>query len=645
MSDATILIVDDDDVLGQILTRVLTQQGYQVERATDATQALQLAREHPPKLALLDLCLPDQDGVELARQLQQQVGNLPLILMTAYPLSLREHPGRLERFAKVLTKPLNLQELRQAVDGALNGDAKPAAPKEPPAPASAPVPPEGGADAPEAPSEEVREVLLESRQPAPVSGGRRWLRWGAAALAAAALAAVGILLGAHYLNRQPPASAEASESKVDATLVTDRPDTLLVPPDVMRSVGIQTAVAHQATDRQPLELRGSLDLDANHLQRIHSRFPGEVVELGQVTEGTGEFATVPRTVRFGDRVKRGQLLAVVWSKDLGEKKSELVDALSQLRTDKEQLERLEPLLREGAVRDVDVRNQRRAVEAGLNAVARAERTLRVWRVPEEEIAALQKEAERIRERHGKRDPDKERNWARVEVVAPFDGQLVEKNATVGSIVDTTTDLFTLARLDVLTVWVHAYEEELPALLALPKDERRWMIRITSDPTAPPIPGTIDKVSPVIDPNQHTALLTGTLENPGDRLRAGQFLTATVELPPPPEVVAVPINALVEDGETSVVFIQPKEQPSRDGTAFTMRRVLVVQRRQDVALVRWIKPDWVLLSALASPQTPVNLAAATLCELPATEPGVRVVTAGALMMKATLEDLQAKQSGQ
>jgi hypothetical protein len=71
----------------------------------------------------------------------------------------------------------------------------------------------------------------------------------------------------------------------------------------------------------------------------------------------------------------------------------------------------------------------------------------------------------------------------------------------------------------------------------------------------------------------------------------------------------------------------------------------VQRRQDVALVRWIKPDWVLLSAVATPQTPVNLVAGTLCELPAAEPGVRVVTSGALEMKATLEDLQAKQSGQ
>ncbi|HMC89033.1 MAG TPA: response regulator [Gemmataceae bacterium] len=122
----TILVVDDDEVLGQILSRVLAQQGFTVRRAITAAQALQVATQWPPRLALLDLCLPDGDGVELARQLQAANGDLVLLLMTAYPLRLRDDSAGAALFERVLTKPLNLQELRQAVAAALGGTCVPA---------------------------------------------------------------------------------------------------------------------------------------------------------------------------------------------------------------------------------------------------------------------------------------------------------------------------------------------------------------------------------------------------------------------------------------------------------------------------------------------------------------------------------------
>jgi DNA-binding response OmpR family regulator len=114
-----ILIVDDDEVLGQILGRVLTRDGYEVVRATTASQALQLAREHQPQLALLDLCLPDCDGQQLAQSLQAEWSDMLLVLMTAYPLRLLDQPGSAERFAQVLTKPLDLRELRRTIAAAL----------------------------------------------------------------------------------------------------------------------------------------------------------------------------------------------------------------------------------------------------------------------------------------------------------------------------------------------------------------------------------------------------------------------------------------------------------------------------------------------------------------------------------------------
>jgi CheY-like chemotaxis protein len=112
----TILVVDDDEVVGRVLSRVLHQQGHTVWRAESGEQALALARDHLPRLVLVDLCLPDIDGIELAHKLREEHPSLILILMTAYPLRLRDQPDLAEDFSRVLTKPLDLSELRQAVE-------------------------------------------------------------------------------------------------------------------------------------------------------------------------------------------------------------------------------------------------------------------------------------------------------------------------------------------------------------------------------------------------------------------------------------------------------------------------------------------------------------------------------------------------
>src|SRR5262249_31426084 len=119
MSASTILLVDDDEVLRQVLRRVLARDGYQVVEAGSVAQALERAREQRPSLGLVDLRLPDGDGVELAEQLQKEVGRFPLLLMTAYPLRLRDQPELAHAFKHVLTKPLNLDKLRQAIEPSL----------------------------------------------------------------------------------------------------------------------------------------------------------------------------------------------------------------------------------------------------------------------------------------------------------------------------------------------------------------------------------------------------------------------------------------------------------------------------------------------------------------------------------------------
>ncbi len=115
-----ILVVDDDEVLGLVLRRVLRQQGYTVFHAATVAQAIELNQRHRPQLGLLDLCLPDGDGMQLADALRAEHPGLPLVLMTAYPVRLRDNLEGAERFVRVLTKPLNVSELRQTIEASLS---------------------------------------------------------------------------------------------------------------------------------------------------------------------------------------------------------------------------------------------------------------------------------------------------------------------------------------------------------------------------------------------------------------------------------------------------------------------------------------------------------------------------------------------
>ncbi|HEX4130302.1 MAG TPA: efflux RND transporter periplasmic adaptor subunit [Pirellulales bacterium] len=388
----------------------------------------------------------------------------------------------------------------------------------------------------------------------------------------------------------PEPQPQAQEARPRVQLVSGQANTLEVPHDIAGIMQLQTSQVETAPPPSPLKLEGSLFLDPNRLTHVHTRFPGEVVDLGVVGVLDGADQADRRTeqaLRFGDQVKKGQLLAVIWSKDLGEKKSELIDALSRLKLDQETLKRLETLFRDGALPERSLREQERIVEQDVIAASRAEYTLRSWRLSDADLQAIRTEAERIHARQGVWDAKSEENWARVEVRAAIDGTIVEKNIAVGDVVDTQLDLFKIANLERLGVLAHAYEEDLRLLEDLAPTARHWSIHLKSDPQARPLEGSFDQIGRIIDPYQHTALVMGWVDNKGGRLRVGQFVTAVVDLPAFPNEVAVPTSAMVDQEGETYVFVQENPEQSR----FTARHVIPVRRRDEyVYLVSKPKPQ-------------------------------------------------------
>jgi two-component system, OmpR family, phosphate regulon response regulator PhoB len=112
-SGRTVLVVDDEPTIAEVVARYLERAGYETATAGDGFEALRLAAERRPDLIVLDLMLPGTSGLEVLRELRRraETGAIPVILLTAR----REEGDRLEGLRlgadDYLSKPFSPQEL------------------------------------------------------------------------------------------------------------------------------------------------------------------------------------------------------------------------------------------------------------------------------------------------------------------------------------------------------------------------------------------------------------------------------------------------------------------------------------------------------------------------------------------------------
>lgn len=115
-----ICIVDDEPSILNTLSPILEDEGYQVSLAKNGLEALKLVRTDPPDLMLLDIWMPELDGLETLKQARQQFPTLPVIMMSGH--------GSVETAVKAtklgaydyLEKPLDLEKVTILVKNALH---------------------------------------------------------------------------------------------------------------------------------------------------------------------------------------------------------------------------------------------------------------------------------------------------------------------------------------------------------------------------------------------------------------------------------------------------------------------------------------------------------------------------------------------
>ncbi len=114
-----ILVVDDEVEVLKILEKVLTENGYNVLKAQNGTEALRIARKNNIKLALLDIKLPKMNGIELLGRFKKINPDLIVIMITAFgTLKTAIEAMKLGAY-DYITKPFDLNFIVSIVEQAL----------------------------------------------------------------------------------------------------------------------------------------------------------------------------------------------------------------------------------------------------------------------------------------------------------------------------------------------------------------------------------------------------------------------------------------------------------------------------------------------------------------------------------------------
>lgn len=121
LSKQTILVVDDEQDLLDLIEYNLKIEGFQVIKAEDGLEGIRLAKEHKPDLILLDIMMPVMDGLEVCRQLRsaQESRTVPIIFLTARGDEKTEVQGLNMGADDYITKPISTRKLMSRIKAVL----------------------------------------------------------------------------------------------------------------------------------------------------------------------------------------------------------------------------------------------------------------------------------------------------------------------------------------------------------------------------------------------------------------------------------------------------------------------------------------------------------------------------------------------
>jgi len=317
--------------------------------------------------------------------------------------------------------------------------------------------------------------------------------------------------------------------------------------EALDKAGVDIAVAVNRPVTEAIVATGEIIYDQTRTAHLASRVSGVVASA---------------QVQVGSRVQRGDVLAVIDAAEIGRAKGELLQAITQVRLQKTNLERLRPLITDGSIperqyREAEAQSHEAEIRllsaqqqlanfglpvaidelGGLTAVQIADR-VKFLGIPDDLTASFDQGAATSN---------------LFPLRASLDGVVVARSFVPGEVIDTSTSLVSLANVD--QMWL---------ILSVRQDEAKYLslgqailFRTSDTPHEPEIKGTLAWISTEADEQTRTIQVRANLPNHTGQLRANTFGTGRIVLREEAQAVVVPSEALHSDGDCTIVFVRDK----------------------------------------------------------------------------------------
>ena len=267
--------------------------------------------------------------------------------------------------------------------------------------------------------------------------------------------------------------------------------TIEIDPATIQMMNIQTTEITRGPLRRTVRTVGTIDYNETALADVTTKFKGWIEKLD--VDATGEL------------VHRGEPLFEIYSPELYSAEAEYLAVLNSTND---------------------------PGSAALRGAALDK--LKFFDISGAQIAALEKSGELKRT---------------VEILAPADGFVIEKNVVQGQMVDAGTPLYRLADLGIVWVYAQVYEQDLPYVQL----GQEAVVKLSSLPDRE-FRGRVTYVYPNVDEKTRTAKVRLEFENPGYFLKPGMFVSAEIISELEPDALLVPDSAVLRSGEKNTVFV-------------------------------------------------------------------------------------------